>query len=998
MYKVVSYNCKNLKTNNIFIDKLIQTSNITFLCEHWLAEEEEYYCQHVSKEKNVLFHGSFSLNDKHKGRPHGGYLWAIDKDIKINKYEHFSKELSRVDLNVENENISIIGVWLQFDNNSSEALASFELNLSIISSIIDDNVNKNISTIVIGDFNADLNRKKRFDQLLVKFKDENLLSNDECKGYSYRNGQYESKIDHIFVKHINERVCLQNFMIVNDELSMSDHTALSAVIKIENDSINDSIKVERKMHVFDWGNAEFIREYQVNLNNFVEMRLFRYPKATDTFTQYDIDKLYKSLCTTMLRSARKAEKDLRQKNQTNQNIQVKRKFYHSKNTKVFKLINQLNLMKNHSQELNKNCIRNCKRLIRIEQRKSLEMKERKRCFDIQRLRKYKRQHFWKAVKNYKRNRSLKSQDKSIDINDFGEFYKKLFSNDNVLLSNKQKRITNDVIEKNEDLKYKFMRYSVTDFEMSSALKSLKLKKSIGYDNIPAEMLYYVDYGNYFDSLKVFYSLIFSHGYVPSKMNISYVTPIPKGKKVSNNPADYRPISVSTSFANVFETLLLNNIDIMSMISKNQFGYKHRCSCKHAYFTVNETIEYYRTNGSQVYLASLDAQKAFDKLWRIGLFHKLNGKIPDILWRIIFDYYSKSSIMVRLNNIKSDLFQTTGGVKQGGILSPYLFNFFINELIEDCLKSNIGCRLGGINVSIVAYCDDIILISPLKRHLQKLLDICYDYSVEWLMKFNPEKSVVMSMDLAGAFKGELVFNLGSVKLKQVENLIYLGLPMGDFHFQKLFWEEKMKKVMKAFHSLRDFGCRSGGLDPHSIAQMYRTFCQPILTYGFEMCRLSKKQIKDINVKQSSLIKNAIGVSKYSKSSALMEALKIDTVEFLYLKYKFLFQRQLREVDFTLKIYNFLRNCEFKRINNNLSFMLQLDGAKNIINEIESERMKDTVARLKAQLNVNMDETQIRRISNICKLIGESNDKNYYQQILKNVLRNRVEEVTYGDEYR
>jgi hypothetical protein len=80
------------------------------------------------------------------------------------------------------------------------------------------------------------------------------------------------------------------------------------------------------------------------------------------------------------------------------------------------------------------------------------------------------------------------------------------------------------------------------------------------------------------------------------------------------------------------------------------------------------------------------------------------------------------------------------------------------------------------------------------------------------------------------------------------------------------------------------------------------------------------------------------------------------------------------------------------------MLQLDGAKNIINEIESERMKDTVTRLKAQLKINMDETQMRRISNICKLIGESNDKNYYQQILENVLRNRVEEVTYGDEYR
>jgi hypothetical protein len=38
-------------------------------------------------------------------------------------------------------------------------------------------------------------------------------------------------------------------------------------------------------------------------------------------------------------------------------------------------------------------------------------------------------------------------------------------------------------------------------------------------------------------------------------------------------------------------------------------------------------------------------------------------------------------------------------------------------------------------------------------------------------------------------------------------------------------------------------------------------------------------------------------------------------------------------------------------------------------------------LKACLNENMDETQVRRIVNLCKLIGDSTDKSYYQKNTK-----------------
>ncbi|RNA14568.1 RNA-directed DNA polymerase from mobile element jockey-like [Brachionus plicatilis] len=79
------------------------------------------------------------------------------------------------------------------------------------------------------------------------------------------------------------------------------------------------------------------------------------------------------------------------------------------------------------------------------------------------------------------------------------------------------------------------------------------------------------------------------------------------------------------------------------------------------------------------------------------------------------------------------------VKQGGILSPYLFNFFINDLTKSSIDLNLGAKIGGINAAVVAYCDDIAILSPLASHAQKILDRIYEYSLLWKIEFNAKKS-------------------------------------------------------------------------------------------------------------------------------------------------------------------------------------------------------------------------------------------------------------------
>jgi hypothetical protein len=138
------------------------------------------------------------------------------------------------------------------------------------------------------------------------------------------------------------------------------------------------------------------------------------------------------------------------------------------------------------------------------------------------------------------------------------------------------------------------------------------------------------------------------------------------------PEESRPISVSSVFCNIFEQILLNRMDFLKASNSNQFGYRRKTSCKHAFFTDNETIQYFKKGKSDIFVVSLDASKAFDKLWRAGLFKMMLGKAEPIYWRILYNYYSDSKMIVKIKDKTSNAIRTTEGVKQGGVLSPYLF--------------------------------------------------------------------------------------------------------------------------------------------------------------------------------------------------------------------------------------------------------------------------------------------------------------------------------------
>ena len=83
--------------------------------------------------------------------------------------------------------------------------------------------------------------------------------------------------------------------------------------------------------------------------------------------------------------------------------------------------------------------------------------------------------------------------------------------------------------------------------------------------------------------------------------------------------------------------------------------------------------------------------------------------------------------IRWGNTVSSSFHFTNGVKQGGIISPVLFNVYMDDLSTSLNNSGIGGHIGEKTINHLCYADDICLIALSSSAMQQLLNICHTYS-------------------------------------------------------------------------------------------------------------------------------------------------------------------------------------------------------------------------------------------------------------------------------
>ena len=86
---------------------------------------------------------------------------------------------------------------------------------------------------------------------------------------------------------------------------------------------------------------------------------------------------------------------------------------------------------------------------------------------------------------------------------------------------------------------------------------------------------------------------------------------------------------------------------------------------------------------------------------------------------------------------------TNGVHQGGLLSPILFNVYIDGLSNILNNYTTSGFLGGKRINHMLYADELCIVSLSSAGLQNLLSICNKYCASHSITFNVKKSLCMS---------------------------------------------------------------------------------------------------------------------------------------------------------------------------------------------------------------------------------------------------------------
>jgi hypothetical protein len=284
---------------------------------------------------------------------------------------------------------------------------------------------------------------------------------------------------------------------------------------------------------------------------------------------------------------------------------------------------------------------------------------------------------------------------------------------------------------------------ITVKAVSGIISAMANGKSPGHDSLSIEHLQHAG-PHLARVLCLFFNVCLVHSYLPSDLMKTVIVPIVKNKTGDVSAgSNYRPISLATIVAKVFDGVLNAQLDGLLKLHDLQFGFKRELSTESAILTLKHTVKYYTDRRTPVYACFLDLSKAFDlvaydilweKVYQLGL--------PSDVINIFKFWYRNQSNCIRWAGECSDAFKMECGVRQGGLTSPKLFNLYINGLIEELCRAHVGCHLGNICVNNISYADDMVLLAPSVGALRKLLNICEKYTSSHGLLYNIKKSQYM----------------------------------------------------------------------------------------------------------------------------------------------------------------------------------------------------------------------------------------------------------------
>ena len=236
-------------------------------------------------------------------------------------------------------------------------------------------------------------------------------------------------------------------------------------------------------------------------------------------------------------------------------------------------------------------------------------------------------------------------------------------------------------------------------------------------------------------------------------------------------------------------------------------------------------------------------------------------------RILVYWYTHQKFYVRWGSSTSEAFGVSNGVRQGGVLSPYLFNVYVDGLSHILNKVKVSCRINNVSLNHLMYADDTVLISPSAGGLQHLLLLCEKFANTCDLIFNLRKTEYMCIKSKSVpmLKVPNVFLNGHC-IKLVNEYKYLGVIMSDNCKDDLDINKQMRSLYARGNSLiKNFKKCSDEVK----CQLFKTYCNSL--YSCQLwCSFNLGSLNRIRVAYNRIFRILMGLKhRVSMSQIFLE---------------------------------------------------------------------------------------------------------------------------------
>ena len=500
----------------------------------------------------------------------------------------------------------------------------------------------------------------------------------------------------------------------------------------------------------------------------------------------------------------------------------------------------------------------------------------------------------------------------------------------------------------------------TKDELYVVVQGLKNKKAVALDNISNEMIIAS-----WDSISVvlvdLFNYIFrSHTY-PRVWSQGVITAIYK-KGTKSDPNNYRGITICSSLAKLFSGVLNNRLtkflyDKQIMSEEQISSYKGKMTIDHMY-TLKSLIDKYTGKGKKLYTCFVDLRKAFDSVWRNGLLYKLlNNGIQGDFYNMIRAMYNNVLCCVKTSVGLTPHFSSLKGVRQGDVISPQLFNLYVND-VPLCFNRKDGVELDNKMINCLMFADDIILLSNSPEGLQNSMNNLQHYCKNWELQVNLDKSKIVVFNKGNRMTTEK-FYFEDTLLENVKSYTYLGVEFtinGSFtNAQKILLGKANKATFQLLKVINN-----SNISPVNAMHLFHRLIVPICTYGAEVWA------RGINVMSYDKF------FKYTENSIF---------EVLYLKFaKWMLGVNKKSVNLAtrgeLGLFPLYFDCVGK-------FLKYESRVRNINEGLVSNAFNNNI-----ELSSNLEYNSIDKVKAINSMFSSnatstSNSNNDYKSVIKNV---------------